>query len=316
MSHSAQRLLPAAFRLGCVLLGVATACAALGGLGWPFELFAHFGMQFAVAWAICGIVMLLQRLPLAALACALLSLLSFWPFGRSGSALATEPVCVGPRLEVVTANLHYRNESPAALLAWLQARRPDVISVQELTPRWASELGGLRDWPYRALLPRSDPYGIGLMSRLPLQDLTQLDLAGDGLPSLRGVLHVGAQEVEMLALHARWPLSPSRLDLRSAALEAAAAHVRGSQRPTVLAGDLNLSPGSPYFAQLLQSSGLNDALRGYGWLPTWRAGFWPLALRIDHVLVSPSVCVEAVEVGPDVGSDHRPVWVRLRLREA
>ena len=52
---------------------------------------------------------------------------------------------------------------------------------------------------------------------------------------------------------------------------------------------------------------------GRRWRPTWQAGFWPLALRIDHILVSPQLCVEAVEVGPSIGSDHRPVIARLRL---
>ena len=34
---------------------------------------------------------------------------------------------------------------------------------------------------------------------------------------------------------------------------------------------------------------------------------------IDHVLVTPELCVERVEVGPSIGSDHRPVIARLRL---
>jgi endonuclease/exonuclease/phosphatase (EEP) superfamily protein YafD len=50
------------------------------------------------------------------------------------------------------------------------------------------------------------------------------------------------------------------------------------------------------------------------WQPTWMAGFWPLALRIDHVLVSGGLCVEEARIGPDVGSDHRPVISRLKLR--
>ena len=40
----------------------------------------------------------------------------------------------------------------------------------------------------------------------------------------------------------------------------------------------------------------------------------PLALRIDHVLVSRSLCVERAEVGPPIGSDHRPVVATLRSR--
>jgi endonuclease/exonuclease/phosphatase (EEP) superfamily protein YafD len=53
---------------------------------------------------------------------------------------------------------------------------------------------------------------------------------------------------------------------------------------------------------------------GRRWRPTWLAGFWPLALRIDHILVSPGLCVEHAEVGPSIGSDHRPVLARLRVR--
>ena len=80
-----------------------------------------------------------------------------------------------------------------------------------------------------------------------------------------------------------------------------------------LLGDLNLTPYSPPFHRLLADGRLRDAMQGRGWQPTWRASFWPLALRIDHVLVSSGVCVEEATVGPAVGSDHRPVLARLRL---
>jgi endonuclease/exonuclease/phosphatase (EEP) superfamily protein YafD len=53
---------------------------------------------------------------------------------------------------------------------------------------------------------------------------------------------------------------------------------------------------------------------GGRWRPTWSAGFWPLALRIDHILVSSSLCVDHADVGPSLGSDHRPVLARLRTR--
>lgn len=55
-------------------------------------------------------------------------------------------------------------------------------------------------------------------------------------------------------------------------------------------------------------------MHGPDWRPTWQARFWPLALRIDHVLVNGDLCVEHAEVGAPIGSDHRPVVARLQLR--
>ena len=59
---------------------------------------------------------------------------------------------------------------------------------------------------------------------------------------------------------------------------------------------------------------LRDVMHGPDWRPTWRAGFWPLALRIDHVLVNGDLCVAHAEVGESIGSDHRPVIARLQVR--
>jgi endonuclease/exonuclease/phosphatase family metal-dependent hydrolase len=97
------------------------------------------------------------------------------------------------------------------------------------------------------------------------------------------------------------------------ALLQAAAMSRLSSTPTVLLGDLNLTPYAPAFRRLVDRSGLKDAFASQAWRPTWQAGFWPLALPLDHVLVPQDSCVVSAQIGADIGSDHRPVLVRLRL---
>jgi len=64
---------------------------------------------------------------------------------------------------------------------------------------------------------------------------------------------------------------------------------------------------------LLLFGRLEDTMAGRTWSPTWLTGFAPLALRIDHVLASPGTCVVNAEVGPEIGSDHRPLRVTLRF---
>ena len=36
-----------------------------------------------------------------------------------------------------------------------------------------------------------------------------------------------------------------------------------------------------------------------------------LGISIDHILVSPHFAVVKTERGPDIGSDHLPVWFEL-----
>jgi endonuclease/exonuclease/phosphatase family metal-dependent hydrolase len=48
---------------------------------------------------------------------------------------------------------------------------------------------------------------------------------------------------------------------------------------------------------------------------SWPVGLWPLALPIDHCLVSEKVEVVDRWMGPDVGSDHYPLVVDVRLRD-
>jgi endonuclease/exonuclease/phosphatase (EEP) superfamily protein YafD len=109
-------------------------------------------------------------------------------------------------------------------------------------------------------------------------------------------------------------MTPGLVRARDGALDRAADVLRAGGGAAVALGDLNLTPYSPVFPRFLAAAGLRDALDGVRWQPTWQAGFWPLALRIDHVLVSPGLCVEHAEVGAPIGSDHRPVIARLRFR--
>lgn len=294
-------------------LCVATSLALLAPLGWPFELFAHFRAQYAVAAALVAVVLVWRRRAVAAGIAVLLVVWNALPVVQRALAESPSLACTGPAFTVATVNLQFSNRSQQTALAWLAEHPVDLIVVQELTGAWAQALAGSDAHPHRFLLTREDPYGIGVLSRWPLESAGAIDLAGDGLPSIEGIVDIEGRRVRLLGLHTRWPVLPEVARMRDAALVGAAGIARDSDLPVILLGDLNLTPDSPEFTRLLDESALRDVVSGRRWRPTWQAGFWPLALRIDHVLVSPQLCVEAVEVGPSIGSDHRPVIARLRL---
>ena len=296
------------------LAGIVAASVAgwLARFGWPFELFVHFQPQYGVIAAALAVLLLLVRQPLAAVASAILAAAHLWPHAAGVQASADVAPCRADAITITTINLNYHNSDVTTVIDWLAREPTDLLILQELTPAWADAFEALQGLPYRRLLIRGDPYGLGVLSRWPLDDLEARDLAGDGIPSFVGNVEADGAPFRLAALHAHWPLLPHRMRRRDLVLETIADEVRRQPGRWIVAGDLNATPYSPVFQRLLDRSGLRDTRPSGAWAPSWRAGFWPLAMRIDHVLVAPDACVDLNEVGPGIGSDHRPVLVRVR----
>jgi endonuclease/exonuclease/phosphatase (EEP) superfamily protein YafD len=297
-------------------LCLATLGALLAPLGWPLELFSHFRLQYLVAGGLLAAAALLLRRPAAAAAGVLAALVnSFNPDGAL-TAAAAQTACDGPELTVTTLNLRFDNAEHDRVLAWLSAHPADIVLLQEVTASWAEALSSLSGYPYREIHTREDPYGMALLSDMRPAELAWLDFAGDGVPSVSATFVIGDQTLQVLGLHTHWPIGRDTFSSRELDLTRGAERAVFGGTPTVLLGDLNVSPDSPSFARLLRDGRLVDTLADAGWRPTWLAHFWPLAIRIDHVLASEGICVVESDVGPDVGSDHRAVRVTLRLPQA
>ena len=307
-ASAATRLLLAAL----TAVGIASALALAAPFGWPWELFVHFRTQYAVGALVVAVAFALTRHPRACMVAVALATLNALPLLQHAQASAPAGSCAGREFAVVSANLQAGNDD-RGFLDWLAGHPADFVVVQEVTEAWARDLSRLADYPHRVLLPREDPYGIGVLSRWPLDAVRQEDLAADGLPSLSGRVEFEGRSLRWLALHTHWPITPALARARDRSLDAAAGLVRASDGPVVVLGDLNATPFAPAYAEFVRSSGLRDAAAATRWQPTWMAGFWPLALRIDYVFASPGLCVESSAVGPAIGSDHRPVLAKLRF---
>lgn len=305
-------------RILLVGLAAASLAVAFAPLGWPFELFAHFRWQLAAA----GLALLIASVGLRrpwmiglALLSVALQAVPLLLVQRSHATAAPPADCSGPEITVATVNLQFDNAEHDRAIEWLQRNPADIVLLQEVTQAWADAFAQVDlPYPYASVATREDPYGIALLSRWPIADVQAADFAADGLPSVVGIVLVRKTALQVVGLHTHWPLLPGLSRSRDRVLERAASKVAASQADSVLLGDLNLTPYAPAFARLLEQSGLRDAFGDRLWRPTWRAGLWPLALPIDHVLVPASSCVIKAEIGPSIGSDHRPVLVTLRRR--
>jgi endonuclease/exonuclease/phosphatase (EEP) superfamily protein YafD len=215
------------------------------------------------------------------------------------------------------ANLQYSNSAHEAFIRLVGDQQPDIIVVEELTPAWAQALTPLSEhFPSRKLVPREGPFGIGILSRLPMHKVELLDFGHPGYPALLARIATGSGSVSLLAAHPPPPTSDTLFAARNDQLQQAATLLRGLGARTVLLGDLNTSPWSPFFSTLLQRSGLVSARSGFGLLPTWPTFFPPAMIPIDHCLFSSEARVNGVKTGPNIGSDHLPLVIDLLVQHS
>ncbi|KAA9374286.1 endonuclease/exonuclease/phosphatase family protein [Microbispora cellulosiformans] len=227
-----------------------------------------------------------------------------------------------PALRVLSANLLRGSVPPAALVDLVRTLRPDVLTLQELSPE---ALEGLRGAGLTRLLPYGDERaregsgGSGLFTRFPLRPET-ITGPGDSRQAQGRVEVPGAEPVGVVSVHPCAPRYASRFTCWAdvlAALPPPAGQVR------ILSGDFNATLDHERVRRLLDA-GYRDAAdaTGDGLAGTWPYRQWDFRglpvppVTIDHVLVDPRVTVRAFGVHRLPVTDHRAIFAELVLPPA
>ncbi|MEV6983566.1 endonuclease/exonuclease/phosphatase family protein [Sphaerisporangium sp. NPDC051017] len=225
----------------------------------------------------------------------------------------------GPSLRVLSSNLLVGSVPASALVDLVRKLRPDVLTVQELTPQAASALnkaGLARLLPYRTERPRPGVGGSAIYARHPVTPGQAIEVGGFG--QAEATVDVpGAGPVGVVSVH---PCAPARPDRHRCWAEGLAALPPPGRTPRVLAGDFNATLDHAPVRELL-AEGYADAAdaTGDGFVTTWPYrpwhfnGFGVPPVAIDHVLVGPGVGVRAFGVHPVPETDHRAVFAELVL---
>jgi endonuclease/exonuclease/phosphatase (EEP) superfamily protein YafD len=219
----------------------------------------------------------------------------------------------GPRLRVLTANLHQSPRAAHSLVELVRRERPDAVSLQEVTPDVVAALdeAGLdRLLGERLVDVRQRGFGSAVYGRLPLERG-----GADGRTVTNGRMRPrGGPAVEVLSVHPMVPrreanMAQWRADLRSLP----PATPRGAVR--ILAGDFNATLDHAELRRVI-ARGYEDAADelGKGLHPTWPTNDRrTLPVAIDHVLADARCGFRDLEMFDVDGSDHRAVLVEVVL---
>lgn len=307
--------------LAAVLLVVSVLSVVVyGAKGHHYlELLSHFRTQYLFVQTLCLLALLLLRswrLSVVALLCTLINLVPIAPYYFPGEKIANSGAI---RIKVLQINLYGPNQDHQTVLGYIAKVDPDIIGAEEVRPHWGSALeSALKAYPYRVVEPEKTAFGIALFSKLPLGKV-QIVRYGDPygpnkryFPSIVAETKVDGEPVTLIVTH---PLPPMRgFAVRNSQLADIA-----RKRPTfndnlIVIGDLNVTPWSPYFQNFIKQTGLRDTQLGFGVQSSWESPIPGVMIPIDHVLTSPKFHVLDRQLGPDIGSDHRPVVVDIAFK--
>jgi endonuclease/exonuclease/phosphatase (EEP) superfamily protein YafD len=217
-------------------------------------------------------------------------------------------------LTVLAANVHHGTADPDALVSLVDRYRPDLHSVEELTPSFDRELAaaGLRArLPNAVLEAHRSSSGAGLYSRLRMRKLPSPGRFLFRMPRAELTLPDG-RLLRVVGVH---PFPPERR--RTDEWEEALANLpsAGKGAPWLLAGDFNATLDQSQLRDVL-GRGYRDAgeVAGQGLTPNFPAqGHLIPPVTIDHVLADSRLGIVSYSVEDIPGSDHRAVRAEVVL---
>ncbi len=294
-------------------LAVATAASFTGGF-WPWGgLLADLRIQFFVT----SVFLLASALVVSR--SSLVLVLTFVAFMANAAPVlpqitvrAAEATPDGPTLNGMVLNLLFGQAPPERVAGVIEEWQPDIIAFTEINRETDAQYGALlrERYPFTASSGRIGTKELRIFSRYRLSDVA-VRREGVASPVVTATVNALGAEWRMIAFHAPSPLF--RVGSRDIALKKVAEIARSEKAPYFVAGDLNVTPWSPVFADMLAEGELKDSGLGHRIDNTWLMRQVPFGLPIDHVLVSKDISVAERAVSSPVGSDHRALFARLVL---
>lgn len=231
----------------------------------------------------------------------------------------------GFRVRVLTCNLSAIAGDFDRFDALLQEADPDVMVLPECSEKmfaWLSAKGVWRleqkrslcvasRWPVSRVAWRNDDGRLGYWGAFAVRcEISapggRIDLIGVHLETPRE----GLEELLWRPWEARTAID-SEIDRRARISALARSLLADSTAPAIIAGDFNLPVESAIYRRDWGQFANAYSHAGLGFGHTKRSRWF--GVRIDHILADSPWRVLNCQVGPVVGSDHRPLIARLVL---
>lgn len=305
--------------LAVVAIGAVAIFGFAARYSWAADLCCQFRVQLLMMLAPASIIYWIWRRGKIAtwlLLCTVANLVPLTPYLLP--VVKPTPVSETTVTRIMMLNLLSGNQHHDDVVDYVKTHQPDLFIAIEADHEWTESLKPIqRLFPHRYLVDDQGTSSIAAYSRLPFDSIDVHSSTQRRLPSLDMTVTIDQQPVRIFATHPYIPLTHEKARLRNEQFDEIESSL-GQSGSRILLGDFNCAPWSPHFGDVLRNTRLTPAGYGHGLRPTWyrRARAygplrqtWIFALKLDHVLVSDDLIVVDHQIGPCLGSDHRPVIV-------
>lgn len=219
------------------------------------------------------------------------------------------PADAPDQLKIVQFNVWHHNPDPGAILAWLDAERPDIAIIEE-NPGPFSRALKADDHGWSVACLRCE---VVILSRKPaLSAAAMRRVRGQPMPLTHATFADRHGPFEVIGVHNAWPTDADQPFQEKRLADFIAGRPR---ERLIVAGDFNSASWAFQRRRWDQAFGLVRRERA---IPSWPAQTYKKLhwlglpfLPIDHVYAGPGWATVSVRRGPRLSSDHYPLVITL-----
>ena len=229
-------------------------------------------------------------------------------------------------IRLIHATLDSKKPDVTQAVEYLNQQETDILFLLEVTPESLIQLKrGLTNYRLIGAQPKYTSHGIAWF--VAQENVKPIEIKRFGFislpkenhrPLLKATISYDGRKIVLLCFHVISPQHPEAVAHQRTELEALGdwgqRTLKNSSQDLIVIGDFNSTPWYSLFRQILSKSGLKNSQRGFGIQTTWHSILPPiLRIPIDHCLHSKSLTTINRSVGSNIGSDHLPLFVELKL---
>lgn len=303
-------LLLAAAVAGLTVLAMGDRLGLGGRMGWAFDLLSHWPKHlFLAAFVVGAVAGALKHRVAAGVAIAAAAVNAAMVLGLGGYALPQAAPEGARVVRVVSANIHGSLSNLEEVARLARAYDADIVSIYEAPEDFrGAELASLFPDTPNYTLPSTNQWGWPLKRRSLLLTREAASVDVTRFAGSHGVvLRATVEGVQVVTTHPPSPGDPGLKQDRDTQL-AQLGDGLDQARPFMIIGDFNSTPWGRAFAPVPGVRAGDPRFEG-----TFPAATGWFGLPIDHVKFGGGLVLTDYRAGPDVGSDHLPLFATFAL---